>query len=140
MPSSNPGGLPEAECPDLRGVRVLVVEDAWHMATALMVLLANLGMEVAGPAATVAEAERLAARHRPELAVVDINLKGEMAYDLVDQLHDGGVPVIVVTGHAVLPRLSGKTVAILQKPLDGPDFVAALRQAVGVRGAASSRT
>lgn len=86
------------------------------MATALMVLLANLGMEVAGPAATVAEAERLAARHRPELAVVDINLKGEMAYDLVSQLHDGGVRVIVVSGYSVLPRLSGKTVAVLQKP------------------------
>src|SRR5262245_48566959 len=106
------------------------------MATALMVLFANLGMEVAGPAATVAEAERLAARHRPEVAVVDINLQGEMAYGFVYRLHDEGVPVVVVSGYVMPPSLSEKTAAILQKPFNGADLVAALRQAVGVRGPA----
>ena len=132
MPSSSLESLPEAGCSALRGVRVLVVEDAWHVATALRAMLETLGMEVVGPAATIFEAERLSAEHTPEVAVVDVNLKGEMAYGLIDQLNDRRVPMIVVTGYAVLPRLCAKkAVVILQKPFKGPDLIAALRQAVG---------
>ena len=40
----------------LRGVHVLVVEDTWHVAKALKTLLESLGMHVAGPAATTADA------------------------------------------------------------------------------------
>lgn len=127
---------PDNECPsemelaELRNVRVLVVEDAWHVATALRGLLEGLGMQVVGPAASVLEAERLAAAQMPEVAVVDVNLKGEMAYGLVDQLHDSGVPVIVVSGYAVLPSLTEKAVVILQKPFNGPDLVTALQHAI----------
>ena len=46
---------------DLSSVRVLVVEDCWPTATALEALLDELGMEVVGPAATISDAERLAA-------------------------------------------------------------------------------
>jgi DNA-binding NtrC family response regulator len=126
---------PNNECPSeidltkLRSVRVLVVEDAWHVATALKGLLQGLGMQVVGPAATILEAERLAAAHTPEVAVVDVNLKGEMAYGLVDQLHDSGVRVIVVSGYAVLPSLREKAMVILQKPFNGRDLVAALQHA-----------
>jgi DNA-binding NtrC family response regulator len=78
---------------------------------------------------TAADARRLAAKDKPELAVVDINLKGEMAYDLIDELHDQGVRVVVATGYAVLPRLSEKVAAVLQKPFNGPALLAALRRA-----------
>ena len=129
MLSSNSQGLPETECSDLRGVRVLVVEDAWRLATALKGLLETLGLEVVGPAATIFEAERLAAACMPEVAVVNLNLKGEMAYGLINQLHDGGVAVIVVSGYVVLPRLTEKAALILQMPFNGPELVAALHKA-----------
>ena len=44
------------------------------------------------------------AERQPDVAVVDVNLKGEMAYGLIDLLHDRGVRVIVVSGYAVLPK------------------------------------
>ena len=91
----------ERDGSELAGVRVLVVEDIWHVARALKGLLEGLGMEVIGPAATVSEAEEHAAAQMPELALIDINLKGEMAYSLIDHLHDEGVPIIVVSGYAV---------------------------------------
>jgi DNA-binding response OmpR family regulator len=87
-------------------------------------------MEVSGPAGKTADARRLADKHRPELAVVDINLKGEMAYSLIDDLHDRGVRVVVVSGYAVLPRLTAKVAAVLQKPFNGPELLAALRRAL----------
>ena len=115
---------------DLRGVRVLVVEDQWHVANALRSLLEVEGMQVSGPTGKTADAHRLADEHKPELAVVDINLKGEMAYSLIDDLHDRGVRVVVMSGYAVLPRLSTKVAAVLQKPFNGAELLASLRRAL----------
>ena len=81
----------------LEGVRVLVVEDTWHVAKALKAALEQVGMDVSGPAATTAEARRLIAEHMPRLAVVDVNLKREMASGLIEELHDQGVSVVVVS-------------------------------------------
>jgi response regulator RpfG family c-di-GMP phosphodiesterase len=82
--------------PSLERVRVLVVEDTWHVAKALKSALENVGMDVSGPAATTAQARRLMIEHMPRVAVVDVNLKGEMAGGLIKELHDRGVPVVVV--------------------------------------------
>ena len=121
----------ERENSELAGVRVLVVEDTWHVAKALKGLLDGLGMEVIGPAATVSEAEQHAAAQMPELALIDINLKGEMAYGLIDHLHDKDIPIIVVSGYAVLKSLTGKAAAILQKPYEASELIAALHGVVG---------
>lgn len=131
--SSNREGLPDAARSDLRGVRVLVAEDVWHLATALKALLESLGMEVVGPADSILEAERLAATRMPDVAVVDFNLKGQMAHGLINRLYNGGVSVIVISGYAVLPGLTEKAGLILQKPFNAPDLVAALGQAVRSR-------
>jgi DNA-binding response OmpR family regulator len=114
---------------------VLVVEDHWHVAQALRSLLLAEGMDVSGPAASTAEARHLLAEQKPCLAIVDINLKGEMAYGLIDQLHKAGVRVVVVSGYALLPTLTDKVAAVLQKPFNGPELLAALRRAVSFSGA-----
>ena len=114
---------------ELKGLRVLVVEDSWHVAHALKSLLEELGMVVAGPAATLREAERLAAAREPEVAIVDINLKGEMAYGLIDSLHGRGVRIVVISGYAVPQIAQGKVAAILQKPFSAKSLLAILRQA-----------
>ena len=129
---------------ELMGVRVLVVEDHWHLAKILKALLEAMGLDVIGPVATVAEARRLVAEQKPALAVVDItehgcaedpavvdiNLKGELTYPLIDQLHTQDVRVVVVTGYAVLPQATEKVGAILQKPFSEADLRATLRRAV----------
>ena len=115
-------------CSDLKGASVLIVEDQWHVARTLKSLLHTEGAEVRGPAATMADAQRLAVEQKPDLAVVDINLKGEMAYALIDQLHDQGVRVVVVSGYAVLPRLTDKVAAVLQKPFNAPELLTVLRR------------
>ena len=116
-------------------MRVLVVEDTWFVADALKDLLESFGIQVVGPAATMADAKRLVAAQRPDLAVVDVKLKGEMAYDLINQLHHEGVRVVVVSGYANLPSLTDKTMIVLQKPVDEPDLIAGLRQ--GLAGVAA---
>lgn len=115
---------------DLRGVRVLIVEDQWHVATALTSLLELEGMEVCGPVGRTADARRLAEERNPELAIVDINLRGELADSLIDTLHDRGVRIVVISGYAELSRLSEKVAAALQKPFHGPELLESLRRAL----------
>ena len=96
MLSTSGRDVPNGGASGLRGVRVLVVEDTWLVAKALKTALEGLGMVVAGPASNTADADRLVAEETPDLAVVDVNLKGEMAYGLIDRMHDRGVRVVVV--------------------------------------------
>ena len=128
MPSTNDKDAPNGGASGLKGLRVLVVEDTWHVAKALKTALEGMGMVVAGPAANTADAERLIAEETPHLAVVDVNLKGELAYGLIDRMHDRGVRVIVVSGYAVLPNSTQKAAAVLQKPFSGAELQATLRQ------------
>jgi DNA-binding NtrC family response regulator len=116
---------------ELRGLRVLIVEDTWHVANALKALLKELGAIVAGPAATLDVAECLLAAQTPEVAIVDINLRGEMAYGLIDRLNDRGVRVIVISGYAVPQVTQAKVFAVLQKPFNAKSLIAVLHQAAG---------
>jgi CheY-like chemotaxis protein len=113
----------------LKGLRVLVVEDSWHVANALSSLLEELGIDVAGPAASLQEAERLLEARDPQVAIVDINLKGEMAYGLIDTLHARGARVVVISGYAVPQVAQSKVAAVLQKPFSAKSLLAVLREA-----------
>ena len=132
MPTSKTGGADKPSRADLKGVRVLVVEDHWHVANALRSFLEAEGMKVSGPVATTADAQRLATEQKPDLAVVDIHLKLETAYILIHQLDDLGVRVVVLSGYAVLPELTEKVVAVLQKPFNAPGLLGALRHALSL--------
>ena len=116
---------------ELEGVSILLVEDSWQVAKALKSLLQILGADVAGPAATVVDAEHLISEHIPDVALVDFNLRGgEQASGVIDRLYDHGVPVIVITGYAVIPLAPEKAVAILQKPITGAELLATLRPVI----------
>src|SRR5437867_2109840 len=99
---------------DLKGARILLVEDSWHVGNAIKRLLRTLGADVAGPAATVVDAERLVAERTPDVAIVDINLRdGERADHLIDRLHGQRIPVVVITGYTAVALPPGKVEAIL---------------------------
>src|SRR6516225_1383796 len=115
---------------DLTGVPVLVVDDAWHVAIAMQSTLERLGMHVIGPTATAGEAKRLMVEKNPKVALIDINLKGETAYSLIDELHAQGVQVIVVSGYAILPLSKERVAAFLQKPFSESELVTKLRAVV----------
>jgi DNA-binding response OmpR family regulator len=107
----------------LNGVSVLVVEDAWFVAKAVKSALEQVGMHVLGPTATTAEARRLVAMEMPKVALIDVNLKQEMACDLIDDLHEQGVHVVVASGYAAPPIAKEKIAACLQKPFSGAELI-----------------
>ena len=115
----------------LNGLRVLLVEDSWIIAQSYAGLLEPLGVSVLGPAANLSDAARLFAENEIDAALVDINLQGEQAYDLIDTIHQRGIPVVVVTGYELLPRLGDKAFAVLKKPIRAEQLLRALRSIGG---------
>jgi DNA-binding NarL/FixJ family response regulator len=103
---------------NLNGLRVLLVEDSWQVGAALKRLLEANGADVAGPTATTADAVHLISERTIDVAVVDINLRsGELAYDLIDQLHNKGTRIVVLTVYADISSVQGKVAVVLQKPV-----------------------
>ena len=124
---------PGAELPNLRGMRVLLVEDSWQLGMALKSLLRSFDAEVDGPVATTADAERLISEHVPDAAIIDINLRqGERSYGLIDRLIGLDVPVIVTSGYSDLPMVPAKA-HILEKPISEERLIAILRSVAGAQ-------
>ncbi len=88
-----------------------------------------LGAKVAGPAATVAEAEGLLNEHPPDVALVDFHLReGERSDGLIARLHEQSVPVIMLSGSFEFPRLSSIVgTTFLEKPVSEAQLLAHLR-------------
>lgn len=109
---------------------MLLVEDTWIIAQSYAGLLEPLDVTIVGPAARLADAQRLLAEHSVHAALVDMNLQGEYAYELVDALLERNIPTIIVTGYEVLPRLEGRVAALLKKPIRAEHLLRALRSVV----------
>ena len=129
---------PETQPCDLSGLCVLVVDDSWHVSSGLKMLLESWGADVIGPAATTAEAEGMVSERRPDVALVDINLRGgERSYGLIDRLYDQGIRVVVITGYADAALPPGKAAVILQKPVREDQLLVNLRPRAPIGGAKS---
>ena len=85
---------------DIRGRRILIVEDEYFVADDLATDLRKLGAEIVGPVGNVAEALALI-RANPDLdgAVLDINLHGQMSYPVAALLVQAGTPFLFATGY-----------------------------------------
>jgi CheY-like chemotaxis protein len=83
----------------LADMRVLVVEDESLVAMMLEEYLAELGCIVVGSAARLGEALEMAGSLEIDLAVLDLNLAGEMSYPVAELLQTRGVPLMFATGY-----------------------------------------
>ncbi|MGI4977374.1 MAG: response regulator [Janthinobacterium lividum] len=90
--------------------RVLVVEDEYFLADDIACALVRLGAEAVGPVPTRAAALAcLEGGGRIDACVLDINLRGEMAFAVADALLARGVPFMFATGYdgALVPAAYG---------------------------------
>jgi hypothetical protein len=70
--------------------RVLLVEDETLVAMMMAELLQDIGFDVVGPFGSVAEGISGMERQPLDAAVLDVNLRGEMVYELADRLMGHG--------------------------------------------------
>ncbi|HEX8532611.1 MAG TPA: response regulator [Allosphingosinicella sp.] len=118
---------------DFSNLRILIVEDEYFLAEDLASALRREGAEVVGPVGSLREAQDAVERERFDCAILDINLRGDMAFPVADRLEEAGVPFLIATGYnsASLPdRFTG--VPRVEKPFN-PDEVCAAIPAILTR-------
>lgn len=81
------------------GRSVLVVEDEMMIAWDLEQTLTAAGMRVLGPVASVETALALIRSERPDAAILDLNLRGELVTPVARRLRQMGVPFVLATAY-----------------------------------------
>ena len=110
---------------ELRGLRVLVVEDSFLVADTICDVLSERGCEVVGPAPNLERGWRLSQQEGLDGAVLDLNLGGEFSFPIAVTLAERGIPFVFLTGYddiAVLPE-EFRGVRRILKPFDFDDLV-----------------
>ena len=83
----------------LMGRTVLLVEDEMMIAWDMEQTLTAAGMRVLGPAASVDSALEIIKRKRPDAAILDLNLRGELVTPVARRLREMGVPFVLSTAY-----------------------------------------
>jgi PAS domain S-box-containing protein len=111
--------------PCVRGSRILVLEDEKLIAIEIEGTLRAAGCVVLGPASRVHEALELLKVHRPDAALLDVNVAGEMSYPVADALLMIDVPFAFVTGYAGSESLPEhfRSCAVVTKPFAASDLI-----------------
>ena len=96
---------------------ILIVEDEPLIAMMLEDFILSLGHEVRGPCETVGEA-MIALDGKPfDLAILDVNLKGENVWPVAIALRERGIPFVLASGgHVEPPPSEFADVAMIEKP------------------------
>ena len=98
--------------------RALLVEDEMLVAWLIEDMLADLGCAVIGPASSVNQALAMIDAEAIDVAVLDVNLRGQMSYPVADVLVARGVPFVFSTGYDKdTLRDDYRTFPALQKPV-----------------------
>ncbi len=101
----------------LAGLTVLIVEDETIISFLIEDMALELGAGEICHAAGVAEALAFLAERRPDTAIVDLNLGGELAYPVAERLAALGVPFVFATGYGRQGVSAGwDSHPVLQKP------------------------
>jgi CheY-like chemotaxis protein len=106
--------------------RLLIVEDDGLISEMIQDQVAELNLEIAGVAASVAGALRLIETVELDAALLDMKLHEGFSGDVADALVAHGIPFLFVSGYAKAPDPRHEAVPILLKPFD----IAELKKAV----------
>jgi CheY-like chemotaxis protein len=91
---------PEAAKADLKGRRILVVEDSPVVGPFTADLLSDIGCEVVGPAPNMATARELVEAGEFDAALMDIHIRGERVFPLCEMLEARDLPFVFTSGYA----------------------------------------
>lgn len=121
--ASPPTNVDLAAAPDGKAANgaapsVMIVEDEMLVALDLQESINALGYTVIGPFGRLSEAIEGAATQSIDFAILDLNLNGEMTYDLAEQLRKRGIPIVFTTGYeADAVRSRFQDCRVLNKPV-----------------------
>jgi DNA-binding response OmpR family regulator len=96
---------------------ILIVEDEPLIAMMLEDFIQSLGHQVSGNCDSVATALKQVEKGDFDLAILDINLKGESVWPVASALRGKGIPFVLATGgHVDPPPAEFASVPTIEKP------------------------
>ncbi|WP_083897331.1 response regulator [Azospirillum sp. B506] len=112
---------------DLSNLTVLIVEDEPLIAMSLEDALIDRGVTCLGPAGSVSAALQMIEAGGFDIALLDVNLRGERVDAVADRLAAAGVPFVFTTGHGAegLPD-AHRARPVIGKPFRDIDIADAL--------------
>jgi CheY-like chemotaxis protein len=116
---------------DLRGLSVLVVEDNGLLCVVLEETLREAGCEVVGPYGRLPEAMDAATTEHIDIALLDINVRGQLVSPLAERLRARGVPFVLTSAYQPddVPRVL-QDATQLRKPFTDTDLLERLASVV----------
>ena len=112
-------------------LRVLIIEDEPIIAMLLAEVLTEQGYDVADTASTEDEAIAEAARHRPDIMLVDARLRHGSGLTAVSEiLTQGFIPHVFMSGDRLTKTVMGPDAIVLQKPFQEADLLHAIAEAL----------
>lgn len=121
-------GPDAGESADLfRGLNVMVVEDEAIVSFMIEDMLLDHGCAAVWHASNVREALTMLGARRPDMAVLDVNLGGELVFPVAQKLEEAQIPFVFATGYGrngILRDWAHRP--IIHKPYDGNTLARAL--------------
>jgi len=97
--------------------RILIVEDEPLISMMLEDFIDSLGHTVARACESIAEALEAVRDGGFDLAILDVNLKGESVWPVASELKQNGIPFVLASGgHVEAPPSEFASVAMIEKP------------------------
>jgi two-component system, response regulator PdtaR len=122
-----------APCSPGNRISVLVVEDEMIIALDVQMMLEDNGYQVLGPADSVEGALRLLDELRPDVAVLDGNLRGRPVIPVARRLRSLEIPFVLSSAYDIFTFDGSEVLAgaeNVQKPVSENRLIAALQRAL----------
>ncbi|MNH34679.1 two-component response regulator [compost metagenome] len=116
---------------------MLILEDQLVIAVGLEQILADALVEDVITASSEAEAMKLLASHRPDVAVLDINLGTGTSIAVAEALSRQHIPFLFATGYGDSVSIPAhlKHVPVVRKPYDALSILSNLESLIDIRKA-----
>jgi len=118
---------------NLTGTSVLLLEDEFLIAMDAEQILKELGVATVEIASTLTDAEQLAENVRFDVAMLDVNINGQVSFPLAESLWRRGVPVVFATGYEMRNQPFPEFAMCVTKPYTSANLLEALTMALRSR-------
>ncbi|HEV3494300.1 MAG TPA: response regulator [Reyranella sp.] len=120
--------------------RILVVEDENFLAMELAWIVEDAGYSVVGPERSVAETRQVLASKVVDLALLDVNLGGELVFPVSKMLDTLGIPFVFITSNPDLLPAEYRHRPLMTKPFRQEALRALILRVLAERTDALGRT
>jgi CheY-like chemotaxis protein len=120
---------------------VMLLEDEFLIALDAKDILDSLGVKHVEVVNTLAKATAIAQSGNVDVAILDLNINGEMSFGVAEMFRERGIPIVFASGYELRGRIDAEmeeAVVHLRKPYTCETLKHAIEQALNKQAAEAS--